>query len=854
MPNMQITAKRANQFFTPPAYDQPHIYRQIEEIIDGVTRVVSKVWPLKDYVAINPYDGMTDRTFADASAFLRVFSDCELLMPLEYFRAQHADGRLTAQDVRQAISESQRDGLSLNLSTEQVMDRLRAGVGVESLSRQGESSRNKRPIRTIAEYADQLAEYGWQEIIVDELSKFCAAHYDQFESTWASPWKDLPVYQAWRSASIHDRNPELLGLTGFRKFVASLPHTPTAALVNLLSRLQIPTPLWESFLLCQVFSIPGWCAWAKYQDDRDTMAAAENLVGLLAARTAYDVALAEATGLSVRWDAMIDERSATFRPPPGSADDDHAIRMLLLRAVEINHRNGILNRLSTEAPTTATRKLAQMVFCIDVRSERMRRNLESHSAEIETYGFAGFFGMPIEYVRLGDSHGDGNVPALIEPSFKLHEGVADGHCHREAQINDARRRERLWQTLWRSFQKSAFGCFSFVETTGLMYSSKLVASTLSGLDRFRSDTTRPAAEGSTGPSLHRLECQGWTLSRRADLAESMLRNLSLTDGFARLVVFCGHASATKNNPLSAGLDCGACGGHSGEPNARFAALLLNQADIRAALAQRGVEIPTDTVFLAALHNTTTDEVQFFDVDTVPVSHQGDVEELVEYARSASTSVRSERIRAEGNANESALLHRATDWSEVRPEWGLAGNAAFLIGPRWMTKDANLEGRMFLHSYDHATDEDGIVLENIMTAPMIVAHWINMQYYASTVDNRHFGSGDKTIHNVVGGFGILSGGGGDLMTGLPTQSIHDGKQFQHTPMRLQVIIAATRQSVDRITEKHASVKELVDNQWMHLTVIEGGKAYRLTRSQWCEIESDGLRTEAVTRHGKCALSG
>ena len=59
----------------------------------------------------------------------------------------------------------------------------------------------------------------------------------------------------------------------------------------------------------------------------------------------------------------------------------------------------------------------------------------------------------------------------------------------------------------------------------------------------------------------------------------------------------------------------------------------------------------------------------------------------------------------------------------------------------------------------------------MTAPMIVAHWINMQYFASTVDNDHFGSGNKTIHNVVGRFGILSGNGGDLMTGLPWQSLH-----------------------------------------------------------------------------------
>ncbi len=81
----------------------------------------------------------------------------------------------------------------------------------------------------------------------------------------------------------------------------------------------------------------------------------------------------------------------------------------------------------------------------------------------------------------------------------------------------------------------------------------------------------------------------------------------------------------------------------------------------------------------------------------------------------------------------------------------------------------------------------------MTAPMVVANWINMQYYASTVDPMHFGSGNKAIHNVVGRFGVLSGNGGDLMTGLPWQSLHDGVNYQHHPLRLLVVLAAPRRS-------------------------------------------------------------
>ena len=57
--------------------------------------------------------------------------------------------------------------------------------------------------------------------------------------------------------------------------------------------LKLPQHLWEPFLLAQAFSIPGWSAWAKYQSSWNDHAADDNndLVGLLAIRLAYDVAI-----------------------------------------------------------------------------------------------------------------------------------------------------------------------------------------------------------------------------------------------------------------------------------------------------------------------------------------------------------------------------------------------------------------------------------------------------------------------------------------------------------------------------------------------------------------------------------
>ena len=124
----------------------------------------------------------------------------------------------------------------------------------------------------------------------------------------------------------------------------------------------------------------------------------------------------------------------------------------------------------------------------------------------------------------------------------------------------------------------------------------------------------------------------------------------------------------------------------------------------------------------------------------------------------------------------------------------------------------------------------------MTAPMIVAHWINMQYYASTVDNHHFGSGNKTLHNVVGGFGILSGNGGDLMTGLPWQSLDTGESLQHKPLRLQVVIAAPRNVIEKIISKHQSIANLLSGGWMHLISLDEQQQFQYsTDGNWKKIE-------------------
>ncbi|MEM1034812.1 MAG: putative inorganic carbon transporter subunit DabA, partial [Myxococcota bacterium] len=243
-------------------------------------------------------------------------------------------------------------------------------------------------------------------------------------------------------------------------------------------------------------------------------------------------------------------------------------------------------------------------------------------------------------------------------------------------------------------------------------------------------------------------------------------------------------------------------------------------DVREGLKSKGIEIPGDTWFLAGMHDTTTDEVTLYDVDAVPESHAEDLAALRRRLAGAARAAREERIpRLPRAVRHDDVLMRARDWSETRPEWGLAGCAAFIAAPRHRTRGRDLGGRSFLHDYTWQTDDDFETLEFIMTAPVVVASWISLQYYASTVAPELFGAGDKTLHNVVGAIGVLEGTGGDLRTGLPLQSVHDGARWQHEPLRLHVAIEAPCAAINAVIERHEVVRQLVDHGWIHLFAID-----------------------------------
>ena len=624
-----------------------------------------------------------------------------------------------------------------------------------------------------------------------------------------------------------------------------------------------------------------------------------------------------------------------------------------LKAFEAGYEEDVLAKLRPnfatlneasggDEPNAATAKVrpqAQAVFCIDVRSEPLRRHLEA-IGDYETYGFAGFFNVPIRYQALGNHHETDQLPVIIKPKNLVREIP---RTYQGRILFKHRSRAKFIEAghaLLHDLKENVATPYVTVESFGWFYSLPMIGKTIfttwysNAVAWLKRTFLPPVATTLTVDKLSRAEVEemlaaeqrgtarrvlqekfrdrhlnlslarleflrrraleeestaepspqarsyalsaeeekdfieelrrshgmnrrfafarteritrtGFTSAEQAAPVETALRIMGLTRNFARLVLFCGHRSTSHNNPFEAALDCGACGGNAGGPNARVLALLANKPLVREQLAKNGIVIPQDTFFVAGQHDTTMDHIDLFDLEDLPATHRKDLIQLVRNLEEAGGCNSQERCGLFPGVDEflpaaKAARHvrrRSGDWSQVRPEWGLSRNAAFIIGRRELTRAVDLDGRVFLHSYDYREDPAGRLLEVVMTGPQIVAQWINMEHYFSTVDPEHFGSGSKIYHNVVGRLGVMAGPQSDLRTGLAWQTVMAGAQPYHEPMRLLTLIEAPRERIDQVVRSHKLLQRLYDNEWIRLIAIEPekGTSYSYTpRGGWTKI--------------------
>ena len=784
----------------------------IRESVERAADSVGAAWPLHSFVTANPLAGFEDRPFWEAVREGERLFGARGYPSAEVFRRAWETGRIDPEILSATLADHGYD----DTSPEATLDRMETTEATET-NRAGTAETPEARMESV-------------------LTKWLAAFFDQGQADWSMPNREDGFYTAVRTVARHDRQ------IPNRSEGAKLPDDPVTAIETVLA--DWPSEQWESIFEYHLAELPGWTGFLKHRiaaGDEWQSTYPVTLAGYLAVRLV----------LADLFDAPIAPPEGTHTTDPDETPDDGAVPLpeSWLTAWEATYRSELVGAVAdagrSQQPAHDTRgtddgdgdrPAAQLVFCIDTRSEIVRRHVEQ-AGPYETHGYAGFFGIPMRYEGYDTEVTVDACPPILDAQHRIAERPTNESDPRRDDYDRWSRLRQSGRELLHTLKTNPGTVFGFVESAGSGYGLALAARTLLPGRVYdalaAADDRVPDAHEFCAPTVgHDPDGpgelpHGLTHEEKVEYAATAFELMGWTE-FARVVAFVGHAAQTANNPFDSSLDCGACAGNPGGPSARLLAAICNEDAVREALCRRGHEIPDDTVFVAGEHNTTTDEITLYD-GGVPESHAADLEQLREDLDEARAGAAAERAADMGAASASGVREterRAADWAETRPEWGLAGNAAFVIGRRALTADLELGGRSFLHSYDPATDPDGDALEAILTGPMVVTQWINCQYYFATVDNAAYGSGSKVTQNPVGNVGVYQGNGGDLMTGLPLQSVlaADDDPY-HQPLRLSTVIEAPVDRVTEILDTHEHLTDLLDNGWLSVTVIDPDQEYR-----------------------------
>lgn len=654
-----------------------------------------------------------------------------------------------------------------------------------------------------------------------ETIKWLQAYFDEGQATITMPLRKRGLYVAWKQLAVYDSKLHA-GDKQKKQWLQRLPETAEQAIAESLLQLSISKEERGLFLELMLSTLSGWASYVKYRTDwageNENNAPSITQADYLAVRLAVTTLLwPEAKQLLQRHQKALKLAEQQESPLAKLEENEKA------------YRDSLLTQLTQQTMSAPYVPDAQLVFCIDVRSEPYRRALEA-TGDYQTLGFAGFFGVPMQVTDEITGESYMSCPVLLSPQHEVKEAPCSHEAHEHARKGQENigRLKHLYQSLKYSFATP----FALVEGLGIANGFWMGMRSLFPAQAFKA---KAAVAEKIAPEFERVSSlEDISFEQQCAYAEGALRMMGLTNHFAPLVVFCGHGSSTQNNAYATALDCGACAGRHGGSNARVLAEMLNDKNVRQVLMKNGIEIPATTRFVAAQHNTTTDEVTLFgDQDSEKIR---DLQRDLEEARQANSAYRLSQMHAANGATQPAEK-RSQDWAQVRPEWGLARNAAFIIGPRELTNDIDLEGRSFLHSYDYRQDKEGSSLTTILTAPMVVAEWINTQYLFSTLDNVAYGGGSKVTKNITGKIGVMQGNASDLMTGLPLQSVYaSDEESYHEPQRLMGVVYAPREIIDKIISEQEVLQKLLGNGWVQLAAIEpeGQQAYLLNRDLGWEV--------------------
>jgi uncharacterized protein YbcC (UPF0753/DUF2309 family)/formate hydrogenlyase subunit 3/multisubunit Na+/H+ antiporter MnhD subunit len=810
---------------------------QTREVLLGASDLVAPLWPLESFVASNPLASLESLEFHDALAVAA--------------RSWGSSTGPSADLLRQAVVAGRLD------------DNAFAQAAADIVS-------GHEPLHCGARRVDVVREILLHDAGATASTGAARTPYVDLvngRTYAATAWPCAPG-GAWASVRDDRGLDRVLRVRGARRLALSLPAEPEQAVAVLLDLHGVAPSVRIEFVGRLLTASAGWAAhvaWRLRQgvsvpgvteqdpDAQRAQAIAELVVlhlfvAVLGANTRAEesgpvdtVDVAEAVAVSLGLDPAVarNEIAAVFNDVSSVGFErlrlaawEHAVRQPIVAGIAA--RASTLAEVGMISPSwhTPGGPDAQFVTCIDVRSERLRRHLEA-VGPWETYGAAGFFGLPLRHISPTGTQTD-RCPVLIRPAHTVTEVAStQGWTWSTTESGDAAH----------AVEARPFTPYTLAEASGWLLGPLAVVRTAaprswSQLATSVQTTAGAPARGHLALGADDVAGIGFAADELVDFAAAFLRSTGLVD-LAPVVVLCGHSGSATNNPHVAAYDCGACGGQAGDVSARAMVQALSDPHVVSGLLERGIDV-SGTTFVAALHDTTRDRVTLLDVDPAASAILNRLVADLAHATDAVALERSRTLPQIAPTTDVKRLRRhldarAADWAQVRPEWGLAGNAAMIIGPRSLTLNANLEGRVFLQSYRPDIDPDGTLLESLMAGPLVVGQWINMQYWCSTIDPERFGAGDKTTHNVVIGAdgtenalsGVFTGARGDLRIGLPWQALAsaapiDGRWTElpyHEPVRLLAVVCAPVAVVEGILARQSHIDRLVRGGWITLQVVD-----------------------------------
>ncbi|MBY0098002.1 DUF2309 family protein [Mesobacillus maritimus] len=841
-------------------------YRHLDltSIVKGASNVITPLGPLNTFAARNPWVGLEEQPFEQVARKFKDLHDLDLYPTHSAFQQALNQGEIHLNFLQNRLKQWL-DSETLNLDRK-VAERFCLAaltqpaktVSTAKVKKLANKLRAYRPemsekhsVKTYSQQLEQIHNNTLNKELDHQIIKWCKLFLDESQAVWSMPNRENGFYQAWRSLVHHDTSLS----REVRKILKNLPQEADQALKSGLLALDVPYSQLQDYLEAHLLALPGWAGtmlWRSLQSSSEHSLLTDYLAVRISMEWAFihpylpisEQKIEEKDqiepliaswidwgGMSIHAWSQLSPKEIKVRLTLAARFDQITRERLWLEAWEKTYEDHVKTLLTTTPLPSVeeTAPLAQFVFCIDVRSEPFRRKLEQ-AGRFETFGTAGFFGLPIETHEL-DHHVHHSLPVMFKPKYKVQETSSEGELNKYTQQQQVSNSFRFtFKTMKHNLLSSLF----LPEISSPWLSMQMV--TRSFIPReaghafrkisqtlIRKPTTELSLEHKRAPE-NELPV-GFTDEEKVSFTKQALNMMGLTERFAPLVVICGHSSHSTNNPYASALDCGACGGASSGFNARVLATLCNLPKVRKALAHEGISIPEETVFAAAEHITSLDELRWLYIPALSTAAKVAYDTVNTELPKVSQAASSERIthlpnvgnRRKNKRNEVQTL--TEDWSEVRPEWGLARNATFIIGDRRLTRDCDLEGRVFLHNYNWQKDETGSILENIIMGPVTVAQWINLQYYASTVAPHYYGSGNKATQTITSGIGVMQGNASDLLSGLPWQSVmKSDDEFYHAPLRLLVVIHAPRESIQRLLKQHPAFQQKVQNGWIHLASL------------------------------------